>query len=255
MITIHESTDYDKFELLSFNRNVVKTKALAASMSKYGFLSPYPIHVVKNGKGKLKIKAGHHRFLVARSLSIPIKYVVSEDDASIYDLEQATCRWSLSDYLVSFTRSGNANYMEIQAYCEETGIGIGMATAMLGGHTASTNNFREPFKNGDFKVRKSSPHASDVKDIVLYMKKCGIKIYNTAMLVQGISKIMWVDKLNVTQLKVKIKKFPSMFNRTATLDQCLDMLEQIYNYKSQEKIPLKFLADEAAKSRNVCVVK
>lgn len=251
MTIIHESTDYDKFELLSFNRNVVKTKALRASMSKYGFLSPYPIHVIKNGKGKLQIKAGHHRFFVARALNIPVKYVISEDTASIYELEKATIKWTLNDFLVSFAKDGNPNYLAVQSYCEETGISIGLAMAMLGGHSAGSNNFNEKFKVGAFKAKKTSYHAEAVKDVLLYMKQCGIGIYNKSIMVQGVSKIMWVEKLNIAQLKIKIKKHPEMFKKAATLDQCLEMLEYIYNYKSQTKIPLKFLADEAAKSRNV----
>ena len=57
-----------KFELCSFNRDLDKTQRIEESMKKHGYIPAYPIHCVKNGTGKFKIKAGHHRFYVARKL-------------------------------------------------------------------------------------------------------------------------------------------------------------------------------------------
>ena len=140
MANIQGTTNYDRFELFEFNRDVGKTTALERSMLAYGW-HPYPMHVVKNGSGKLKIKAGHHRFHVARKLGIPCKYVIAEDQGeTIQELEVATRPWTLQDYLASYCRVGNEHYINVKNYLELTGIPIQCAISMLAGQTAASGN-------------------------------------------------------------------------------------------------------------------
>jgi hypothetical protein len=255
MDQLQETRNYEKFELLNFNRDVKKTRNLEASMKEYGFLSPYPLHVQRNGNGKLKIKAGHHRFYVARQLGIPVKYVISNDDISIYQLEKATNPWSMQDYLESHCRRGLPEYLKVKRYCDETGIPVNLAIAMLGGNTAGTANFTEAFKTGTYKVKGSSSHAEMVKDLVLCLKGCGVKFYNTALLVQGFSRCVWLKEFSVNKMKSKMRTFHGLMEKKADLNQSLIMLEDIYNRQSREKIPLRFLAEEAAKGRNLIPLK
>lgn len=251
MTIIRESKDYDKFELLKFNRNVVKTKALESSMQKYGFLDPYPIHVTQSDKnGKFLIKSGHHRFYVARKLGISIKYVVSNDTISIYELEKATVKWTMNDYLVSMSRDGNRQYEIVQKYCEDSGIPISCAISMLCGNMASTNNFSDRFKSGTYEVKNPS-HALSVKDIVMFMKTLGLSFANTDICVKAISKVLFVKEFNASHFKTKLKKFHHLFARQGSLDSYLQAIEDVYNHTSKSKIPLKFLSEEAARKRNV----
>ena len=45
----------------------------------------------KEPSGKAKIKAGHHRFTVARRIGIPVKYVICDElsEVTIQELEEA----------------------------------------------------------------------------------------------------------------------------------------------------------------------
>jgi hypothetical protein len=247
---IYETTDYNRFELLSFNRNVRNTKALAESMRKYGWINSRPMDVFSSGNGKLIIRDGHHRFEVAQTLGIPVKYVICDDSASIYDLDISTNKWSLKDFLVSYCREGNhPEYQAIQDYCEETGVAIQIAISLLAGQLAMSNNFGSKFKNGTFQINRRSTLASDVKQLVLLCKSVEIPFYNTNYLVQAFSKIVQVEHFNMKQMKSKIKQFKSLFEKKALVDQYLEMLEDIYNRKSRVKVPLKFLANEASKKR------
>ena len=89
---VMETSDYKKFELLPFNRDVARTRRLRASMLQHGWISAYPMYVVKQSNGQLGIKAGHRRFVVARDLGIPVKYVICKDTATIFELESGTTR-------------------------------------------------------------------------------------------------------------------------------------------------------------------
>jgi hypothetical protein len=237
------------FKLSSFNRDVRKTKALEESFRRHGWIDAYPMHVHQNGGRQYIIKAGHHRFYVAQKLGIPVKFVISNDKATIHELERSTTNWGLNDYLVSYCRQGKKDYLQVKDYCDETGIPLTDAISMLGGHAAGSNNLGPFFKDGTFTVKKPS-HANTVRDIVLYLKKYGVVFAHTDLLVKAISKVSLVPDFDPNHLKQKIKLFSSLIEKKANLDQYLDMLEDLYNRQSRSKIPLKFMANEEAKRRN-----
>lgn len=249
MIKVMQSKDYGMFRLSSFNRDVRKTKALEDSFRRHGWIDAYPMHVQQNGGRQYIIKAGHHRFEVARKLGIPVKFIVSNDTATIHELERSTTNWNLNDYLVSYCRQGKADYTIIKDYCDETGIALTNAMSMFYGQQASSNNVATRFKDGVFTILNTD-HANTVKDIVLYLKKYGVGFAATNYFVQAISKATLVSVFDQTHFKQKIKLFSSFIEKKATVDQYLEMIEDIYNRQSRVKIPLKFLANEEAKKRN-----
>lgn len=152
---IQVTRNYDKFELLAFNRDVKRTTALERSMERYGWIDAYPMHVVPNGGVKLKIKAGHHRFTVAKKLGLPIKYVVCKDQGeTIHELEVATTPWTLKNYLDSFVRCERPDYISVKEYHEKTGINLSQCISMLGGDLASSHNMGKKFKDGTYKVKE-----------------------------------------------------------------------------------------------------
>ena len=249
MIKIMESKDYEMFELLPFNRDVKNTKKLEQSMVRYGWMDAHPMSVVQIGSRKFMIKEGHNRYVAAKKLGIPLKFVVSNDDASVYEIERPTRKWSMEDYLVSHCRTEKPEFWKVKEYCDETGIGLQAAISMLGGNSAGSGNFIEEFKNGTYVVKADSSHARIVREIVLYMKRQGIKFYNTNLLVRAISRLVWLPEFDVQQFKNKIKSFGPFMEKKANLDQYLDMVEDIYNRQSRSRVPLKFLANEASKLR------
>lgn len=248
-IKVCVTTDYNKFELLPFNRNVRKTKRLMESMQKHGFINAYPLHVVMNGNGKLKIKAGHHRFEVARMLGLPVKYIECNDTATIYELERATNRWSLEDYLTSHARQGIGSYVKVLEFHQRTGIGINDTISMLGGQTAGSNNFQNVFKAGAYEAADGT-HAYIVADIVMHCKKLGIAFATNYLFVHALSRIVQVEGFDVRRLKHKIETFSYLMEKQPTLVAYEDMIERVYNRQAKETIPLAFLAAQAAKERS-----
>lgn len=246
------TNNYGKFELLKFNRDVERTARLEESMKRYGYIAAYPLHVTTAKNGKFTIKAGHHRFYAARKLGIPVYYVVCDDQASIFELEESSNRWSVNDYLSAHAREGkNPDYLKVREYCDETGICINNAISLLGGHTAGTGNFQKPFKQGTFRIKKGCDKAEIIKDIVLHAKRCGVSFYNNTLFVQAVSRVIWVEDFSVFKFKSKIKSFAAIMEKKANLQQYLDLIEDIYNRQSRDKIPLAFMAAKKAKERNV----
>jgi len=247
---IQSTTNYSRFEISDFNRDVTKISNLEVSMRRQGWIDAYPMHVMKNGSGTLKIKAGHHRFVVAKKLGIPVKFVVCDDTATIHELEKATNPWTPKDYLESFIRIGNVNYVAIKEYMEATGIPLGVSISLLSGESANSSNKVNAFKDGRYKLG-DMVHANDVKDVVLHARECGIKFASNNAFVRAISKVLRVDELSIDRLKQKISVHRAKLENKATLSEHVSELEKIYNIGSAtgNRLPLAFMADQEAKNR------
>lgn len=241
--------NYDLFELLRFNRDVMKTKALEKSMKTHGFIAAYPLHVVRNGNGKLKIKAGHHRFVVAKKLGLPVWYVICDDGATIHELENATTKWTLNDYLQSFCRCGMEEYQRVADYMERTGIPTQSAVSLLGGHLASSGQHGPVFKAGVFKITDNE-YAEQVGDVIQHCKRAGFPFACNTLFVLAVSRVMRVTQFSATEFKHKVDLNASMLKRQPHLAGYMEMIESIYNRQRQNKIPLVFLTAQTMKERN-----
>jgi hypothetical protein len=248
---ILESNNYSKFELTPINRPVQKTRKLELSMQKYGWLDAYPAHVVRNGNGKLQIKAGHHRYDVAKKLGIPIKYVECQDDASIHELEGASRKWTAEDYLTSFVNMGNSAYITVKDYHERTGIGLRCCIALLASHSAgSGGSLSDKFAKGIYRIGNMN-HSRVVEAIVAQARISGFPHWKNAGFVNAVSKISYAEGFSSEVMKEKIKTYAHFMKKQAGTQDYLKMLDSIYNRQSHEKLPLAFLAEKAAKKRNI----
>jgi hypothetical protein len=246
-INIQTTKNYDLFELCAFNRDVTKTKTLESSMVEHGWIEAYPMHVIKE-KGKLKIKAGHHRFTVAQKLGIPVIYVVCNDTASIHQLEDAgPGKWSLSDYLNSFVRIGKVDYIVIKEFTERTGISLSLCISMFAGECTSGSNFNTRFKAGTFAISENA-YAEKVADIINILKHCGVAFAGDRSMVVAISRIVKAGHADLKRLKNKIASHTHMIEKCANVDQYMDILEAVYNRNIKgAKTPLAMQTNQTIK--------
>lgn len=240
--------NYSLFELLDFNRDVEKIKKLEASMREHGFIPAYPLHCVKNGNGKLQIKAGHHRFEVAKKLKLPVPYVLCSDRATVYQLESSTTHWKFNDFLTSHCRIGSEPHILINEYSASTGISPSQVASMLAGECASSGNQNKYVKEGTFKV-KTTGHMDVVAHLVISLKKIGVKFATQRELVSALSTVSFLPEFEVNVFLHRCATNPGMIIKQATVDGYLTMLENVYNRQAKRKIALAFLAKEAAGKR------
>ncbi len=245
---LNATKNYGLFELATFNRDVNKTKKLEASMKQHGYIPAYPLHVVRNGNGKLLIKAGHHRFEVAQRLGIPVFYIICEDTATIQEMEGATNPWTLKSYLQSFSRCGMADYQVVAEYVERTGIPLVCAMSMLGGHSAGSGNFQRAFKAGTYRIA-GKDHAEQVATIIQRCKDAGFKYATANLFVAAMSRSLRVSSFSAKKFMQRVESRAGLLCRQVHLDAYMDMIESIYNHGSQSKIPLAFMAKQAAQDR------
>jgi hypothetical protein len=239
------------FAVSAFNRDVKKIGNLLQSMKRHGFICAYPIHCSQMEDGRLEIKAGHHRFECAKALGLPVYYVVSNDAATIAELERATRPWKLEDYVKSHERSGDLNSALVVAFASRTGICVASVAAILGGELAASKNKMQSIKEGRFKpTAEGIRRMEKIEKVVLACTESKISFACKALFVNSLSKLMFLDEFDESIIVHKARTNPQLFHNCATEDAFLEMLEHVHNYGRSDKRPLAFLAKEAAKSRN-----
>jgi len=245
---LYQTLDYEIFELHEYNRPVMRTKDLEQSMIEFGFIPGQAMHCVQSNNGKVKIKDGHHRLFVAKKLGISVWYIVSNDTAKITDINIAK-GWSCLDYLASYCQAGIPEYLALKEYMGKTGISIMHCISMMAGQSAGSNNHLKSFKGGYYKLGDQS-HANKVGNIVIYCRNIDIECAIIASFVRAISKIVWVNEIDIEILRHKLKTHKSFVEKQTSVDGYVGMIESIYNRQNKNKIPLSFLADKAAKERS-----
>ena len=246
---IQTTTNYDLFEICSFNRDVRKLDNMRSSMTKHGFIPAYPLHCAQGQRGKLVVKAGHHRLETAKQLKIPVHYVVTQDVASVHELEKASRAWSYKDFMLSHARAGSAAHLAIVDFANRTGILLSQATSMLGGESAVSHNMAEKAKDGSI-VIGSTEHAELVGSIVIAMKAAGVGFAASSNLVNAISCVVYVPEFESDVFFHRVSTNLHMMIKQSTYMQYLDLVERVYNHGARNKIPLAFMAKELAKKRS-----
>jgi hypothetical protein len=76
-----------------------------------------------------------------------------------------------------------------------------------------------------------------------------------SLFVQALSKALWVEDFDISRFKKKIGSHSHRMQKQHNMDSYLDEIERIYNYQSQDKQPIVFLANKKAKQRKVAFFK
>jgi hypothetical protein len=249
-MNLRSTKNYDLFRPSDFNRDIGNIDSLVLSMKTHGYIPAYPLHCVQGVDGKMVVKAGHHRLEAAKRLGIAVYYVITNDSASIDELERASKAWRLSDYVKSFARQGSSDYLAILEWQEKSGIAMKQIVSMLAGEQASSGNSLPKVKTGTFVV-KDELQIRKVATIVNSVRKEGLKWATDNQFVSALSQCVFLPEFEHAKFIEKAVSNRHALTKQGTKDQYLDMIESVYNSHRKERIPLAFLAKEAAKKRNV----
>lgn len=246
--------DYSMFEVHEYNRDIGKTKVLEQSMREHGFDPGFPIRCTNGGGGKkLKINQGHHRFHVARKLGLPVWFVISNNDLSIFEVERGNRQWNIKDFLEARVRAGEDGPVKIKKFIASTGIPCGQAIALVGGEDAASHNQTCKLIRGDFKA-KPNKHADDMAVMVNYLRDLGVPFATNCNFVNALSKCMLSSCFNQEIFRRKSRTHITMFEKCRNLEDYLYLIENIYNQQTPltKKVPIAFEAKRESNLRNVC---
>ena len=249
---ILSTANYSLFEFNPFQRTFKTRRVdeIAASMKTNGFLSSKAISVYKNKEGKLVINTGHHRLAAAKAIGIPVLYIIEEQ----WTLKQmvtegiTVAKWDTLSAAQSFARSGMKDYQELLAFADK-GIPLMMAASLLIGEGAASGNARDKVPAGSFKIKTRE----SINKIIALFEKFSDRVptIKHKPFISAYSKCLLTPEFDEDIFNRRLAANPTMLEKTSNEDQMLKLIEEIYNFKSPNKIPLAFLVIRNSAARKI----
>lgn len=236
---IFETKDYTIFKFRNDNRPIIPShvKKLASRIKERGWLSSSVVTL--NGNGE--VIDGQHRVKAAISVGSPIRYKVTRGAGSDEMTEMNTLQknWSPFDHLHKFVERGNEHYVTFDKFVNEFPMLKYTEIAMLLSNSMSTIK-RDTFESGGYVV-KNVKIAREWANYLLTIKPYFEKYYNKAIFVRAMIKVLSSKKDFVfEEFLHKVKLRPTKLVPCGTVEQYVEMIEDIYNYKRKDKLNLRF---------------
>ncbi len=236
---IFETKDYSIFKFRDDNRVIRPNhvKKLASKMRNRGWL---PASVVTiNGSGD--VIDGQHRVKAAIETGTPVRYKVVRGAGidEMTEMNTLQVNWSPFDHLHKFVVRGVPSYITFDKFVKEFPMFKYTEIAMFLNNNQSSIQ-RDTFENGQWEVRSVSK-AREWANNILQLKEYGEKFFNRAIFVRAMIKVMSnKPEFVFDEFIHKVKLRPMNFKQCGTVDQYVEMIEDIYNYRRSDKINLRF---------------
>jgi len=252
---VNSTNDYSKFKTLQGNRNVNKlhVKRLKESFKEAYLLTPIVVNQ------DYQIIDGQHRFQAAKEMSLPINFIVCNN----YSLKEVQLlntnmkNWKKEDYLNAYCDLGFSEYLKFRNFMKmfpEFGI-LSCETILTNTTTGSGGStVRSPelkgvinesgsyslrfFQEGDLLIpnfEKSVENAEKIMMIKPYFIGFNRPTFVRAMI--GIFKIQYYSH---SRLIERLSANPTALQVCANVTQYKLLIEDIYNFRSREKVTLRF---------------
>ena len=234
MNTILTTTNYDELKFLKGNRAINKAHLnnLIKSMQNRQLFTTGIVNE------KDEICDGQHRFVACKTLERPFYYTVEPGYGleEVIALNTSSKKWTNEDYLNCYLeREGSyPQYVKFKLFMDKYRMGYKSCIGLLC-NTYSINT--KSFNNGTFKIR-SYDRAVKMADMIMqtapYYNRCRTWNYVLAMVSLFSKKEFQFDRF--------LKRLDSGGSRKmmtcSTIKETVMMIEEIYNFRSKEKVRL-----------------
>jgi hypothetical protein len=116
--------------------------------------------------------------------------------------------------------------------------------------SGTSSNRLQQFKEGTYAVGDPT-QANIVGEIIILCQAEGVSFARNNYFVQALSKICLAADFDPKVMMKKISSFPEFMVKQPSKQHYVKMLDEVYNRKSQNKVPLEFQANEAARQRSI----
>ena len=228
------------------NRNLKpgEHKGLRDSIKKYGMLPVFPIVCVRDKKKQLVIKEGQHRFFFAEQLKLTYYYFVTDIDFDIAIVNCAAKGWSIRDYAEKWARTKD-DYQLVLNFSKSHNMSISVTAALLNGMTAF-GKISDSFKDGTYSATHED-WGSFVATVYTQMLLINIDLKGQGFL-QAIIAVCQIEGFDATRLTTNASRCRDLLVAYSKREMYLEMLEKIYNHSYKDKQPIRFQANEAART-------
>jgi hypothetical protein len=227
--------EYDLFSVIKGNRRISKPHL---NKLKYSIKQHYLFTIIIVNE-KNEIIDGQHRFEVIKELNLPMYYIICEGYGinEVHKLNQNSKTWGMEDYLQAYINLGIQDYIQFKEfrdkYSFKNRVALSIATENLSHSGAETD-----FKEGKFSL-DSWDRAFELAE---YFGKIGQLFHGfyRREFVFAIIKLTQKDDFDKDIFMQKLKIQPTALRVCVTVEQYISLIEEIYNYKSQNKVNLRY---------------
>ena len=238
--SIFRTIFYEKYKFNTYQRDIKEAhvKELMERMKEHGFLPNKAISVNE----KFEIIDGHHRYLAAKNLGIPMLVQVCKGmkEEDIVEANQAQNDWGKDGFTNYWAKRGNVNYVALRDFMVKYPK-IKMTQAlMLLANEPNSHPTSKTFKAGKFQVKsvkKAEEFAVKVETCAKYFGKAYGSKFVSALLVAETRCHNWI----FSEFIDKLAKFPDKLTPSITTKGYLERFEDIYNYHRVKKQHIKLI--------------
>lgn len=242
LTNVRETMEYGRFKPNHANRPIDAREVdrIKQSIIKRGFLKSKPVIVDNEGY----IKDGHHRLAAAQELNKPVCYVV-DDSLTLNDVREVAAigrRWSVSDFIGSYSKSGYYAYLRLNTVCEELGLSHSVALRLINqaeGHRFA--EFTTLFRNGDLKFGiEQETHLKMVQSVVREVEAFTKNKLRSEKFYRAVARLITMEGFDYKWFKSRLEKVGYTIEERPRVADCLKELVEVYNYhtRTEKRLPL-----------------
>jgi hypothetical protein len=250
---VYETNDYSMFKTLKGNRNVNKLhiRRLRESFKALYLLSPIIVNQ------DFEIIDGQHRFEAAKEINKNVYFIICNDYGlrEVQILNTNMKNWQKKDYLNAFCDAGYSDYLQLRNFMRRfSEFPIDACISLLTNASRAERRSScpelksETNKGGDYALRYFEEGKFKVIDYdngvdlaeKIRMVKPFYQGYNRKIFISAMITLFKNENYNHSQFISKLKINSTMMQDCSNVTQYKLLIEDIYNYRSREKVNLRY---------------
>jgi hypothetical protein len=247
---VYQTNDLSTFKTLPGNRvpNLQHINRLIYSINKYG-MKCNPILVNE----QLEVIDGQHRLEAAKSAGTFVYYIIVNGYTltEVHTLNLNQKNWSKSDYMEGYANMGIEPYVKLREFTLKNDDFSFVNCLALCSNISCASNAYQSYQNREDKkptnvfeegtwIGKDFDLAQDWAN-KLRMVGTYYDGYNRSTFVKAFITLLYNDKFDFSEFMHKLRLQPSALVDCINADQYRTVIEDIYNWRSRNKVNLRML--------------
>lgn len=234
-IQVHQTKDYALFKNVDGNRQIndLHKKRLKKSMEEKYLINP----IIVNEKHE--IIDGQHRFQSAKELGYPIYYLQIEGYSlgDVQRMNQNAKNWTSLDFLDAYCDLGYDSYLRFRDFLEQYDFPFSVSLSIAIG-TGYSRDHTNDFMDGKWEFTDQF-YAEDRATKITALKAY-TPLYNQRFFVYALLTLFKKQEFEYSQFMQKLSYQQAVLVKCSTVTQYITLIEEIYNFKSRNKVNLRY---------------
>lgn len=249
---VYKTNDLSIFKVIGGNRvpNPQHVKRLKTSILQNGMLCN-PILVNQ----KMEVIDGQHRLLASKEANSFVYYIILNGYSltEVHTLNLNQKNWTKKDFMEGYANMGIESYIKLRefanknddyvftdciALCQNTGSGSSRSLALQISKGVKLDSNAQIFEQGTWRcgdIDLAQDMANKIRMIKSYYSN-----YNRSSFVQTMMGLLQKETFDFNDFMHKIRLQPTAMVDCANREQYKTLIEDIYNYKSRNKVSLRY---------------